>query len=105
MAVDQKKQIVGLNLEINKSTIYKTTMLLEKKENCIIVEKLRAILLMEANFNFMNKAIIGSLMIGRAEAMDNYPRTQLEDKRIWRRMRWVSLVCLSLTYQGCDSKI
>ena len=37
--------------------------MLEKKLGCTLVEKLRAILLMEADFNFKNKLIYGCRML------------------------------------------
>jgi hypothetical protein len=41
--------------------------MLEKKKGVIIVDKLRAILLMEADFNFGNKTIFGQCMTFAAE--------------------------------------
>ena len=40
--------------------------MLEKKPGCTLVEKLRAILLMEADFNFQNGTIYGSRMLDTA---------------------------------------
>ena len=37
--------------------------MLEKKPGCTLVEKLRAILLMETDFNFKNKLIYGCRML------------------------------------------
>jgi hypothetical protein len=39
------------------------TVMLEKKQGVILVSKLRAILLMEADFNFANKTIFGCRMM------------------------------------------
>ena len=47
--------------------------MLEKKAGVIIVDKLRAIFLMEANFNFVNKLIFGQRMIHRAEEAGEIP--------------------------------
>ena len=41
--------------------------MLEKEEGNIIIDKLRAILLMEADFNMVNKLIIGSRMMKEAK--------------------------------------
>jgi hypothetical protein len=43
------------------------TVMLEKKQGVILVNKLRAILLMEADFNFANKTIFGHCMMHCAE--------------------------------------
>jgi hypothetical protein len=40
--------------------------MLEKIPGCSLVEKMRAILLMEADFNFINKTLIGSRMLNNA---------------------------------------
>ena len=40
--------------------------MLEKKAGCTLVEKLRAILLVEADFNFKNGTIYGSRMLNVA---------------------------------------
>ena len=47
--------------------------MLEKTENDIRVEKLRAILLMEADFNFVNKLIFGHRMIQQCENYRRFP--------------------------------
>ena len=47
--------------------------MLEKKPGVIRVDKLRAILLMEADFNFVNKLIFGSRMLRHAEARYDLP--------------------------------
>ena len=49
------------------------TIMLEKIEGNIKVDKLRAILLMEADFNFLNKLIFGHRMIKQAEAHNRMP--------------------------------
>ena len=50
------------------------TVMLEKSENDIRVEKLRAILLMEADFNFVNKLIFGHRMIQQCERYRRFPK-------------------------------
>ena len=47
--------------------------MLEKKAGVIQVDKLRAILLMEADFNFANKLIFGSRMMKEAMAQNEIP--------------------------------
>ena len=49
------------------------TVLLEKKEGLRIIQKLRAILLMEADFNMVNKIMIGDRMIKQAEKHGELP--------------------------------
>ena len=48
-------------------------VMLEKKAGVILVSKLWAILLMEANFNFVNKEIYGQQMMSFAEDHDQIP--------------------------------
>ena len=45
------------------------TIMLEKIPGCTLVEKLRAILLMEADYNMLNKLLIGSRMMQHAEEL------------------------------------
>ena len=52
------------------------TVMLEKKPGCILVEKLRAILLMEADFGMVNKFIVGSRMMKQAKALEEMPWEQ-----------------------------
>ena len=49
------------------------TVMLEKVENVIRVDKLRAILLMEADFNFINKLIFGHRMVQQCERQQRFP--------------------------------
>jgi hypothetical protein len=42
--------------------------MLEKVAGCSLVEKMRAILLMEADFNFMNKMIVGDRLLNSARS-------------------------------------
>ena len=49
------------------------TVMLEKEPGVIDVEKLRAILLLEADFNFVNKLYFGTRMITRAHQEDLIP--------------------------------
>jgi hypothetical protein len=44
--------------------------MLEKIAGCSLVEKMRAILLMEADFNFINKMIIGNRALNNARRYD-----------------------------------
>ena len=48
--------------------------MLEKKKGIRIPEKLRAILLMEADFNFLNKFFLGKQMVDNAEEYDELPK-------------------------------
>lgn len=48
-------------------------VILEKKQNVILVSKLRAILLMEADFNFGNKLLVGSRMIKNVHKNGHIP--------------------------------
>ena len=47
--------------------------MLEKIENVIRVDKLRAILLMEADFNYINKLIFGHRMVKNCETNKRFP--------------------------------
>ena len=49
------------------------TVMLEKIENVIRVDKLRAILLMEADFNFINKLVFGHKMVQQCERFLRFP--------------------------------
>ena len=49
------------------------TVMLEKIEGMTRVDKLRAILLMEADFNFLLKLIFGSRMMKQVESLDRVP--------------------------------
>ena len=49
------------------------TVMIYKKQNSILVDNLRAILLMEADFNFLNKLIIGKRMMQNAEEAEEMP--------------------------------
>ena len=50
------------------------SVMLEKKKGVCIPSKLRAILLMEANFNFPNKLFFGQCMLQWAESQNQIPR-------------------------------
>lgn len=50
------------------------SVMLEKEKGVIKVDKLRAILLMEADFNFLNKLIFGSRMVRRALQNGEIPK-------------------------------
>ena len=49
------------------------TVMLEKIENVIKVDKLRAILLMEADFNFINKLVFGHEIVQQCERFSRFP--------------------------------
>ena len=49
------------------------TVMLEKQANVIKVDKLRAILLMEADFNFINKLIFGCRLVKQCEHHNRFP--------------------------------
>ena len=57
------------------------SVMLEKVEGVIRVDKLRAILLMEADFNFHNKEIFGRRMIARAETGNLLPPDQFGSRK------------------------
>jgi hypothetical protein len=73
--------------------------MLEKVAGCSLVEKMRAILLMEADFNFMNKMIVGDRMLNNARNygfMALWQRRFLASKGVQlRTARW--LKCYSMT--------
>ena len=60
---------------------YGLTVLLEKIAGLALVNKLRAILLMEADFNFHNKLIFGSRMLNAARTEGLIPSEQYSDKQ------------------------
>ena len=49
------------------------TVMLEKEEGNIRVDKLRAILLMEADFNFLNKLMFGHRLVKQVEKFNRFP--------------------------------
>ena len=49
-------------------------MILKKKPNDILVSKLRAILLLEVDFNAINKIVFNIRLISILEAQDTIPR-------------------------------
>jgi len=57
------------------------TVMLEKKVGSIIVDKLRAILLMEADFNMVNKMMVGHRMIRKAEQHGTLPSDNTGGRR------------------------
>ena len=59
---------------------YGLTVMLEKIAGLALVSKLRAILLMEADFNMHNKLIFGKRMLDRARAEGIIPPEQYSDK-------------------------
>ncbi len=59
---------------------YGLTVMLEKIAGLALVNKLRAILLMEADFNFHNKVIFGSRMLEAARLQGLIPEEQFSEK-------------------------
>ena len=59
--------------------------MLEKEQGNIKTEKLRAILLMEADFNFANKLAFGNRMQNRAEDKSYFPMNVTEAERDAKR--------------------
>jgi hypothetical protein len=57
-------------------------VLLEKVPGVSLVDKLRAILLMEGNFNFFNKWIFGHEAVNRLYDIDYIPQDQFSQKKI-----------------------
>ncbi len=56
------------------------TVMLEKKPGCQIIEKLRAILLMEADFNSSNKEIFGCRMLDNVRLYNLMPEEIYSEK-------------------------
>ena len=56
--------------------------MLEKKEGLILVSKLRAILLMEADFNFANKTLYGRRMMYFAEDHGDIPLEAFGSRKV-----------------------
>ena len=52
---------------------WKKLLMLDVKKVCIIVEKLRVIILTEANFNIVNKLFIGIIITKEADAIQELP--------------------------------
>ena len=55
-------------------------MLLEKVPGVALVDKLRAILLMEGDFNFFNKWLFGSVAVGKLYEIGYIPEDQYSKK-------------------------
>ena len=55
---------------------YGLTVVIEKKPSFLLINKLRAILLMEADFNMVNKLICRVRMMQQAEEAHEMPREQ-----------------------------
>ena len=51
-------------------------MVIEKKPGCLLIDKLRAILLMKTDFNMVNKLIVGVKIMQLAEDAHKIPRDQ-----------------------------
>ena len=67
----------GTPLERWKSGL---AVMLEKQANCMLVDKLRSILLMEADFNFCNKALFGKHMMERVRTVGHMADEIFSDK-------------------------
>ena len=67
----------GTPLEQWKSGL---AVMLEKQANCTLVKKLRSILLMEADFNFCNKAVFGKRMMERVRTAGHTADEIFSDK-------------------------
>ena len=52
---------------------WKKLLMWDIKKVCIIVEKLRVIILTEANFNIVNKLFIGIIITKEADAIQELP--------------------------------
>ena len=59
---------------------YALSIMLEKMHGCTLMSKLRAILLMEANFNFSNKIIYGVRMMDNARKYSLMPEEIYSEK-------------------------
>ena len=55
---------------------YGLTVVLEKKPGCLLIEKIRAMLIMEADFNMVNKLIVGVRMMQLAKDTQEMPAEQ-----------------------------
>jgi hypothetical protein len=62
-------------------------VMLEKVAGVALVNKLRAILLVEANFNYMNRWVFGHKAINRMYAIGYIPEDQYSQKRAQHRMQ------------------
>lgn len=78
---DELSEIHAVFTEIAVSTGYSPSrwqqglsVMLEKTKDCRVPEKLRAILLMEADLNFANKLFFGKRMMYKAEDSNQIPR-------------------------------
>lgn len=65
-------------------------VILEKKPGVILVSKLRAILLMEADFNFGNKLFVGSRMLANVQSTEGFP-SELYGGIKGRRVEYMAL--------------
>ena len=62
------------------------SVMLEKMFGCKLVEKLRAILLIEAAFNFANKQVYGVGMFNNVRKHGFMPEEIYSEKIEWQRM-------------------
>ncbi len=75
------------------------SVMLEKMFGCVLITKLRSILLMEANFNAMNKIIYGQQMLNQARKYRLIPeeiyseRNQLADNGTLAKVLFYDIVC------------
>ena len=98
---------------------YGLTVMLEKIAGIALVNKLRAILLMEADFNFHNKLVFGSRMLDTARKEGLIPAEQYSEKQstaedgsfdkilqgdISRQMRW-PMAIISADAANCYNRI
>ena len=81
--------------------------MLQKKRGAMQVEKLRAILLIEADFNFTNKLLSGSRILWHAEQYYDLPDENAGSRRgrsyveVTLKRRWIGEVISSLNRACC----
>jgi hypothetical protein len=94
-------------------------VLLEKVPGVALVDKLRAILLMEGDFNFYNKWIFGHVVVNKLYSIGYIPEDQyskkgsmVEDSKLDKRLTmdlsrqfWQSLVAVSADADKCYDRI
>ena len=66
--------------------------MLEKIEGMTRVDKLRAILLMEADFNFLLKLIFGSRMMRQVESLNRVLMSYMAVDQVGMPLKWLSTV-------------
>ncbi len=81
-------------------------MLLEKIPGVALVDKLRAILLMEGDFNFFNKWLFGHIAVGKLYKIGYVPEDQYSKKNSTAEdSKLGNHLTMDLSHQFCQSMV